>query len=52
MPKKKPKKPVEEMRDRDLAEHLLGKDLVERLHDRFDLRDTSEEADGDFTPSG
>ena len=51
MPREKKGKPIEEMHDRELAERLLGKEVVERLHEDFDLRDTSKEDDGDFTPS-
>lgn len=51
MPKKKREKPIEEMRDRELAEHLLGKELVDRLHEEFDLRDTSENAADEVIPS-
>lgn len=45
MPKKKPEdeKPIEEMEDRELAEHVLGKELVSKLHEQFDLRDTTDE---------
>ena len=52
MPKKKkpPEKPIEEMHDRELAEHVLGKEIVDRLHAEFALRDTSKPND-DFTPS-
>lgn len=44
MPKKrlKQEKPIEEMTDRELAEHALGKELVERLHEEFDLKDSQE----------
>lgn len=40
MPKKK--KPLHEMHDRELAEHLFGKRIVAKMHEEFDLRDTSE----------
>ncbi len=51
MPKKKPEgKPVEKMEDRELAEHVLGKELVEKMHKEFDLRDTSNKDASDFTP--
>jgi hypothetical protein len=49
MPRKKREKPVEEMQDRELAEHVLGKELVERLHADFDLRDTNAKQDDDLT---
>ena len=49
--REKPAKSVEEMTDRELAEHALGSELVERLHSEFDLRDTNEEPKrNDFTP--
>lgn len=51
MPKKKGEKPIEELRDRELAERLLGKEVVEKLHADFDLRDTSKEDGDDFTSS-
>ncbi len=51
MPKEKKEKPIEQMHDRELAERLLGKEVVERLHADFDLRDTSKEEGDDFTPS-
>jgi hypothetical protein len=49
MPRKK-RKPIEEMHDRELAEHIFGKELVEKLHEEFDLRDTSKSDNDDFTP--
>ena len=48
---KKKEKPIEEMTDRELAERVLGKELVQRLHGQFDLRDTNEGRDDDFTYS-
>lgn len=52
MPKKKPEeKPVEKMEDRELAEHVLGKELVEKMHEEFDLRDTSKEDVSGSTPT-
>lgn len=51
MPRKKREKPIEEMHDRELAEHVLGHELVVRLHEEFELRDTSEKPDDPFTPS-
>lgn len=51
MPKEKKEKHIDEMHDRELAEHVLGKEVVERLHADFDLRDTSKRDDDDFTPS-
>lgn len=55
MTNEKQEKPVDEMTDRELAEHVLGKELVEKLHEEFDLRDVGEaeqdEDDGHFTPS-
>jgi len=44
----KQEKPIEEMTDRELAEHVLGKELVDRLHAEFDLKDGD---DPDFIPS-
>jgi hypothetical protein len=48
-------KRVDEMKDRELAEHVLGRELVEKLHEEFDLRDTEEESEDEerdrFIPS-
>lgn len=46
----KKEKPIEEMTDRELAEHVLGEKLVERLHTEFDLRDTQDDERHDFIP--
>ena len=45
----KPEKRFDEMDDRELAEYVLGKELVERLHADFDLRDGNE-GDDDHDP--
>ena len=37
----KREKPIQEMTDRELAEHVLGRELVEKLHEEFDLREGS-----------
>jgi len=47
-------KRVDEMTDRELAEHVLGKELVEKLHEEFDLRDSDSDENEDdprFMPS-
>ena len=48
------KRAIEEMTDRELAEHVLGRELVEKLHAEFDLKDGDEgedDHDPDFIPS-